>query len=65
VRAGGGKAVLPTKLLLTAALYGPRATSATICPVLAMRLRLPDGRGIVDDLKQHMQSRNSGGGVAG
>lgn len=51
----GEKPAMPVGSLLTAITLGGRDTSAGVCPVLAMRLRTPDGRTIVDSLKSSMQ----------
>jgi hypothetical protein len=42
-------------LLMTAVAYGGKDTSASICPVLALRLRSSGGREIADGLKVTMQ----------
>lgn len=47
----------PVGTLLTSVVMAGRDTSAQICPVLAMRLKLPEGREVVDLIKNHMQSR--------
>lgn len=50
---------MPAATLLTALTVGGRDTMSMICPVLALRLRLPDGRGIVDGLKTIMQAQET------
>lgn len=55
--AAGDKPGLSAQTLLTAVTFGGRDTAAPVCPVLAMRLRLPEGRTIVDLVKGHMQRR--------
>lgn len=58
-KSGGNQAgqsgSFPTATLLTALVIGSRDTTAAICPVLAMRLRLAEGRAVVDLIKSHMQ----------
>jgi hypothetical protein len=56
--AAGDKPGLPAQTLLAAVTLGGRDTAAPVCPVLAMRLRLPEGRAIVDLVKGHMQRRD-------
>jgi hypothetical protein len=55
-QASGGDLGFPVTTLLTALSVGGRDTAASVCPVFAMRLRLPEGRHIVDLVKTHMQS---------
>lgn len=50
------KAGLPIRTLLTALTLAPLVSKATVCPVLALRLRLPEGQQIAGTLKQHMQT---------
>lgn len=51
----------PTATILTALVMGARDTMAPICPVLAMQLRLTEGRAVVDLIKSHMQHGRSPG----
>jgi hypothetical protein len=46
---------LPTGMLMTTLVMAGRDSSATICPVFALRLRSSGGRQIADDLKASMQ----------
>lgn len=47
---------LPIGTLVTTMVFAGRDTQAKLCPVLAMRLKLPEGRTVVDLVKQRMQS---------
>lgn len=58
-RAQPGGDQFPVATLMAAVTIGDRDTMSAICPVLAMRLRLSDGRGIVDALKSTMQARGN------
>lgn len=53
---GSEKPKAPIGTLITALVMGGKDKTAEICPVLAMRLRSPEGRGVVDTLKAHMQT---------
>lgn len=46
---------MPMETLLTAAIYGGRDQMATLCPVFALRLRGPDGRGVADAVRTLMR----------
>lgn len=50
----GGKS-MPVATLMTALMFAGRDTQAQLCPVLAMRLKLPEGRTVVDLVKKQMQ----------
>lgn len=54
-RAAGKDVGMPVAVLVTAMAVGGRDTAAQVCPVLAMRLRLPEGREIVDLIRSHMR----------
>lgn len=54
--AAGQEPKLPLETLMTAMMFGGRDTSATVCPVFALRLRSRGGRAVADHLKDHMQS---------
>lgn len=54
-KAKGEPVGIPVGMLLTTMTFAGRDKSAEICPVLAMRLRLPEGRATVDLIKSHMQ----------
>lgn len=47
---------MPIGTLITAVVFGNAATSCQVCPVLAMRLRLPEGRILVDSIREQMQT---------
>lgn len=51
-----GESKMPVNTLMTAMVYAGKASSATICPVLALQLRTPGGKHIVDVLKIAMQA---------
>lgn len=55
-RIEGKEAGMPVGLLMAAMVYSGKDTSASICPVFAVRLRSNVGRTIVDNLKGSMQS---------
>lgn len=59
--ASGKDPGLPAGMLITAVTLSGRDTSATLCPVLALRLKLPEGRAVAELVKAHMQ----GGGERG
>ncbi len=50
------KKKMPVGALVTALTLGGRDMSATICPVLALRLRSSDGRAIAEAVKAQMQN---------
>lgn len=54
-RAKGQEPGLPAGALMTILALGGRDKQAEICPVMALKLRTADGRGVVDALKEHMQ----------
>jgi hypothetical protein len=58
-KSAGQEPGMPVGLLLNALTLSGKDTQAAVCPVFAMRLKLPEGRQIVDGLKQHMQSGNA------
>ena len=47
---------MPVGLLMTTLMFSGRDTSASVCPVFALRLASSAGRQIVDGLKAGMQS---------
>lgn len=63
LRAQGKDPGMPTGMLLTALTIGARDTQASVCPVFAMRMKLPEGRQIGDLVKGHMQSAERDGGA--
>lgn len=54
-QAEGKSGTMPMSTIMSLAVVGGKDRTAEICPVLAMRLRTAEGRGIVDALKSHMQ----------
>jgi len=54
-REGDGKDGALIGGLLTSLMFGGRDTQASICPILANRLRTSDGRRIVDTMRSLMQ----------
>lgn len=51
----------PMGMLLTAITMGGRDQMGTLCPVFALRLRSPDGRRLMDTVRQTMQGWTEGG----
>jgi hypothetical protein len=45
---------MPMGMLMTAVMLGGKDTAATVCPVVAMRMRTSQGRKIVDSLRAQM-----------
>lgn len=50
---------MPVGTLIAALTLGGRDTSAQLCPVLALQLRLPEGKAVVETIKAHMQNAGS------
>ena len=57
-KAEGRSPGMPVGMLMTALTFTGKDTSATICPVFALRLRSSSGRTIVDSMKSTMQGWN-------
>lgn len=53
--AAGKTPGLPGQTLMTALIYAGKDTSASVCPVFALRLRSSAGRKIADSLRASMQ----------
>lgn len=51
-----GDKAFPVGTLITAAVQAGRHLSATVCPVLALRLRSSGGRAIAENMRTTMQS---------
>lgn len=51
-----GRLVPPTGILIAAAIFGGKDTSAQVCPVFALRLRSSGGRNIADGIRESMQA---------
>lgn len=55
-KAEGKDVVMPLGSLMTAVMLGGKDTSATICPVFALRLRSSDGEHIAKSIKDEMRA---------
>jgi len=47
--------------IMTALMFAGKDTSAQVCPVFALRLTGPDGRGIADGVRNQMRDWRPGG----
>lgn len=54
-RAEGNPPGMPVGSLMTVLMFGGKDTSASVCPVFALRLKSSGGRRIADSLKDLMQ----------
>lgn len=54
-KARGGEAPMPTATLLSALVYAGKDTSASVCPVFALRLKSSGGRRLADTIRAAMQ----------
>lgn len=59
-KAEGRNPGMPVGMLVSVLAFAGKDTSATICPVFAMRLRSSSGRTIVDSMKSTMQGWDDG-----
>lgn len=48
----------PARLMLASMVYGGRDQMGMLCPVFALRLRGPDGRGVADSVRSLMRGRS-------